>query len=178
MANGYGTALTLKNLLIFHRLYRWAFWACKLPMAILHMANHKSRLYLAIGMLLALSASGCATVAMTLLGVGASTATGAAVSYASDGIAYRTFTAPLPEVENATRTGLNRMGIRLDATAKTEQGKTLHAFAPNRAIEIELDSVSAKATRVRTVAKQGLFFNDRATAMEILLQMEKILGTI
>ena len=46
----------------------------------------------------------------------------------------------------------------------------------DREIEIELEMVSAKATRMRTVAKQGVFFKDRATATEILNQTEKILG--
>jgi hypothetical protein len=36
--------------------------------------------------------------------------------------------------------------------------------------------VSAKTTRIRTVAKQGLFFKDRATATEIIMQTEKALG--
>jgi hypothetical protein len=36
--------------------------------------------------------------------------------------------------------------------------------------------VTAKTTRIRTVAKQGFFFKDRATATEIILQTEKVLG--
>jgi hypothetical protein len=36
--------------------------------------------------------------------------------------------------------------------------------------------VTAKTTRVRTVAKQGVFFKGSATATEIILQTEKLLG--
>ena len=118
----------------------------------------------------------CAAVGLTLFGVGTGVATGTSVSYTLDGVAYRTFTASLPQVESATRTALDRMGIKVDATAKTEQGKAIKAFGNDREIEIELEVVSSKTTRIRTVAKQGIFFKDRATATEIILQTEKVLG--
>src|SRR5262245_22775179 len=118
--------------------------------------------------------NGCAAVGLTLFGVGAGVATGTSVSYTLDGYAYRTFTASLPQVENATRTALYRMGIKVGATAKTEQDKAIAAKANDR--EIELEVVSSNTTRIRTVAKQGVFFKDRATATEIILQTEKVLG--
>ena len=120
--------------------------------------------------------NGCAAVALTMLGVGAGVATGTSVGYTLDGYAYRTFTAPLPQVESATRTALNRMGIKIGATAKTEQGKALAATGNDREIEVELEIISSNATRMRTVAKQGFFLKDRATATEIILQTEKVLG--
>jgi Protein of unknown function (DUF3568) len=120
--------------------------------------------------------NGCAAVALTMLGVGAGVATGTSVGYTLDGYAYRTFTAPLPQVENATRTALNRMGIKVAATAKTEQGKAIAATGNEREIEVELEVISSNATRMRTVAKQGFFLKDRATATEIILQTEKVLG--
>jgi hypothetical protein len=120
--------------------------------------------------------NGCAAVGMTLFGVGAGVTTGTAVSYTLDGIAYRTFAAPLPEVEKATRTALHRMGIPVEGTAKIDQGKSIKATTADREIEIELEIVSSKTTRMRTVAKQGIFFKDRATAAEIIIQTEKVLG--
>jgi len=136
------------------------------------MTRHLFRLSLA---LLPLSC-GCAAVGMTLFGVGAGVTTGTAVSYTLDGVAYRTFAAPLPQVEKATRTALDRMGIAVGATAKIDQGKAIKATAADREIEIELERVSSKTTRMRTVAKQGIFFKDRATAAEIIFQTEKVLG--
>ena len=68
------------------------------------------------------------------------------------------------------------MGIKIQATSKTEQGKTIKAMSNDREIEIELEMVSAKTTRIRTVAKQGIFFKDRATATEIIMQTERVLG--
>jgi hypothetical protein len=120
--------------------------------------------------------NGCAAVALTMLGVGAGVASGTSVGYTLDGYAYRTFTATLPQVEGATRTALNRMGIKIGAIAKTEQGKAIAATGNEREIEVELEVISSNATRMRTVAKQGFFFKDRATATEIILQTEKVLG--
>ena len=140
-----------------------------------HMAKQKFRLPLVL-FSLALVLNGCAAVGMTLFGVGAGVTAGTSVSYTLDGIAYRTFTLPLPQVESATRTALDRMGIKVDSTAKTEQGKAIKATSNDREIEIELEMVSSKTTRIRTVAKQGIFFKDRATAGEIIFQTEKVLG--
>ena len=119
---------------------------------------------------------GCASVGMTLFGVGTGVTAGTSVAYTMDGVAYRTFTLSLPQVESATRTALDRMGIKIDGAANTEQGKALHATSNDRQIEIELERVSPKTTRIRTVAKQGIFFKDRATAGEIIFQTEKVLG--
>jgi hypothetical protein len=125
--------------------------------------------------------SGCAAVGLTLFGVGAGVSTGTAVSYTLDGTAYRTFTASLPKVETAALAALNRMGITVktkEATNKdkTEQGKLIYASGADRDIEVELEAISPKTTRIRTVAKQGTFFRDRATATEIILQTEKVLN--
>ena len=121
--------------------------------------------------------NGCvAPVALTLFGVGAGVTTGTAVSYTMDGIAYRTFTAPLPQVERATLMALNDMGMEIECADKTDEGKAIKAKGLDRRIEIELQAISSKTTRIRTVAKDGVFFKDRATATEIILQTERILG--
>ena len=141
------------------------------------MAKQNTRVFLVVlvfGAVFALT--GCAAVGLTLFSVGAGVTTGTSVAYSLDGIAYKTFTAPLPQVESATRTALDRMGIKIEATSKMEQGKAIKAQANDREIEIELEMVSKKTTRIRTVAKQGVFFKDRATATEIIIQTEKALG--
>ena len=120
--------------------------------------------------------SGCAAVGLTLFGVGAGVTTGTAVAYTLDGTAYRTFTAPLPKVETATLTALNRMGMKVEARDGTGQSKIIKASGAERQIEVELEAISPKTTRLRSVAKQGMFFKDRATATEIILQTEKVLN--
>ena len=145
-------------------------------MAMRHMTIKKSHLPLAIIIGSFLLLPGCAAVGLTLFGVGAGVTTGTSVAYTLDGIAYRTFTASLPQVETATRTALDRMGIQVEATSKIDQGKAIRAVTSDREIEIELEMVSARTTRIRTVAKQGIFFKDRATATEIIIQTERALG--
>jgi hypothetical protein len=120
--------------------------------------------------------NGCAAVGLTLFGVGAGVTTGTAVSYTLDGIAYRTFTASLPQVEHATLLALSKMGIKVESTQKIDEGEEIKAKAVDRQIEIELQAISSKTTRIRAVAKEGVFFKDRATATEIILQTERILG--
>jgi uncharacterized protein DUF3568 len=142
-----------------------------------HMAKQNPRVFVAVLAFGAMSVlTGCAAVGLTLFSVGAGVTTGTSVAYTLDGVAYKTFTAPLPKVENATRTALDRMGIRIEATSTIEQGKAIKALSNDRDIEIELEMVSNKTTRIRSVAKQGFFFKDRATATEIIIQTEKALG--
>jgi hypothetical protein len=139
------------------------------------MQQNSMRAFLLVGLIL-VHLNGCAApLALTLLGVGAGVTTGTAVSYTMDGIAYRTFTAPLPQVERATLTALNDMGMKIESTMKSDEGKTIKAKGVERQIEIELQAISPKTTRIRTVAKDGIFFKDRATATEIILQTERIL---
>jgi len=140
------------------------------------MANKNRAILHLIVLVSFLMLHGCAGVGLTLFGVGAGVTTGTSVAYTLDGIAYRTFTASLPRVESATRTALDRMGIKIEATSKVDHGKAIKAMTSDREIEIELEMVSTKTTRIRTVAKQGLFFKDRATATEIIIQTEKALG--
>ena len=140
------------------------------------MQQNSTRAFLLVG-LMVLNLNGCAApLALTLLGVGAGVTTGTAVSYTMDGIAYRTFTAPLPQVERATLRALNDMGMEIEGTEKTNEGRAIKAKGVDRQIEIELQAISSKTTRIRTVAKDGVFFKDRATATEIILQTERILG--
>ncbi|HET9700587.1 MAG TPA: DUF3568 family protein [Burkholderiales bacterium] len=120
---------------------------------------------------LAVVLAGCEPLALTAMGIGASTG----VSHALGGITYRTFTVPLPKVKSATMTALGRMGIKVDGASKIENGALIKARATDRDIEIELEALSPSTTRMRTVAKKGLLY-DSATSTEIILQTERILG--
>lgn len=116
--------------------------------------------------------AGCETLAITALGLGAS----AGVSHQTEGISYRTFTAPSKKVRGASLEALNRMGIAVETTGKTDTGEIIKASTPAYAIEIELESISPTATRMRAVAKRSLFVYDAATAKEIIAQTERALS--
>lgn len=120
--------------------------------------------------------SGCAAIALTLVQVGAGIATGQAVSYTLEGTAYRTFTVPLPQLRRATLIALNRMGIKVEAQDETDLGELFKATGDDRQIEVELEALSPMSTRMRTLAKKGFFFKDRATAVEIISQTESVLS--
>lgn len=126
---------------------------------------------LALFVIAGVALSGCDPVSLTVFGVG--TATG--VQHTLTGIAYRTFSAPLPKVRSAVKTALDRMDIQVGSTEKMQNGERLKARASDRDIEIELEAISPKTTRMRTTARSGVFM-DAATATEIIIQTEKVLG--
>jgi hypothetical protein len=67
------------------------------------------------------------------------------------------------------------MDIKVDTTEKMENGERIKARAADREIEIELESLSSRTTRMRSTARSGLLM-DSATATEIIIQTEKALG--
>jgi hypothetical protein len=119
--------------------------------------------------ILLVGAAGCEPLAITLLGAGA----GTALRYTIDGVAYRTFTAPAVEVKNASLAALERMGIAFESFDRFEHGELIYARAENRVIEIEIEPISARATRMRIAAKNGGLFYDNATAHEIVAQTQR-----
>ena len=116
---------------------------------------------IAIGACLLLLAA-CQPAALALLGAGATSA----VRYNIDGVASRTFTAPAATVKKASLNALERMGIKADSPSGSDEGEVLLARAINRDIEIEVEPISDRATRVRVTARNGSsLFYDTATAL-------------
>ena len=135
----------------------------------------RSSLLLLLLLLGTVGSSGCPAIALTLLGVGAGVGTGTGVSYTLDSIAYKTFTAPEEGLRAATLKTLKRMDMEVKENETTESGRKIAAVAGDRNIEIELDRLTAKTSRMRVNVKQGWFFKDRATAAEIIIQTERTL---
>ena len=113
----------------------------------------------------------CDPLTLTALAVGA----GAGVQHTMSGIAYKTFSSPMPKVRTAVNGALTHMDIKVGATEKIDNGVRIKARAADRDIEIELEALSSRTTRVRSTARSGIFM-DSATATEIILQTEKALG--
>jgi hypothetical protein len=127
-----------------------------------------TRTILSLGLLVL---AGCEPLAISLVGAGA----GTALRYGFDGVAYRTFTAPAPDVRQASLAALEQMGMRFESTDTFEGGEVLYARSAKRTIEIEVEPISARATRVRIAARNGGLFYDNATASEIVAQTERLL---
>jgi len=110
--------------------------------------------------LVSLSLGGCAAVALTALGVGMATGVG----HTLGGMVYKTFTAPQAQVKvvKAQRNG---------------SVETILAKAGDRDIDIELEALTPGTTRMKVTAKQdGGILRDGATATEVILQTEKLVG--
>lgn len=126
------------------------------------------RLRFVAAVLAALLLSGCETVAITALGVGAS----AGVSHTANSVSYRTFTLPASQVRAASLVALGRMGIGVEAIDRRDGSEFIRARHAERDIEIELEAMSRSTTQMRAVAKRNFFVHDAATAREIVEQTE------
>ena len=129
-------------------------------------------------MTLGLLLQGCAAAAIgvTLATAGAGAGMTAGVEHTLNGIVYKTFSAPANEVRFATLKTLDRMGMPLTDDEKTDTGWKLSASAKDRSVDVDLESLTDTATRIRVVANEGIiFFKDSATATEIILQTAQTL---
>ena len=122
-----------------------------------------------------LSTQGCAAIGLSLITSGVGIGAGAGTGHALDSIVYKTFTVPIDTLTKATTVTLARMDIELLDTNATDEGQTMKASAGDRSIEIELDRLTARTTRMRVVAKKNWLIRDRATATEIILQTDRTL---
>ena len=127
---------------------------------------------LVLGVLL----QGCAAAGLAVVGAGAGVGMGTGVEHELNGIAYKTFATPADAVHHATRATLARLAMPITADARTQEGWKLSASAADRTIEIELERLTPRTTRMRVVANKGdLFFKDSATSTEIVLQTAQTL---
>lgn len=132
---------------------------------------NKRRLPIVLILMSSLSMTACDPVTLTILGAGAS----AGVAHGLGSVAYKTFTAPMKRVNKATRLALQRMGIKIKSVEKTDTGEVINATSSDRTIEVTLEAISKKTTRIRSIAVQDSFFFDQATASEIVKQTERAL---
>lgn len=142
------------------------------------LAFDRRRVWLLLPFLPLLPAlAGCAGATSTLFGAGAGTASGSGVSYTMDNIAYKTFSAPVDEVEQNARKILAKMEFPVATVERNTAGVSILAQSANAAheldIEIDLERLSPQVTRMRVVAKRGFFLKDSSTAAEIILQTTK-----
>lgn len=121
----------------------------------------------------ALVLGGCAPVALTALGIGMSTG----VSHQLGGIVYKTFTNSQAQVKKATLSAFSRMQIKVVEVKRKGTTEVILGKAGDRDIEIELESLTPNTTRmVATAKKDSGLLRDGATATEIILQTERIIG--
>lgn len=122
--------------------------------------------------LLTATTTACDPLTLTAASVGA----GIGVSHTLNGIIYRTFTAPMKTVENGSLAAMRDMGVKVVSRKTNDDGeRIINATARDRDIEVLLEPLSARATRMRVIANNGLL-KDSATATEIMNQTERVLS--
>ncbi len=119
----------------------------------------------------ALSCSGCAAVAIPPAAVGAAAVSGSAgglvragTEYTMAGAAYRTFSSPVKDVY-----------LEITPTNESFDGAdvTIHGTAIDRKFTVKLDPITPALTRMKLVVSQHGIGKDRATAGEIISQVEQ-----
>ena len=133
----------------------------------------KTRTAVAMVALASLSLGGCAAVGITALGVGM----GTGVGHHLGGMVYKTFTAPQAQVRRAAQGALGKMQVKVLKSERNGSTETIDAKAGDRDIAIVLEALTPNTTRMKVTARQtGGLLTDGATATEVILQTEKIIG--
>ena len=139
------------------------------------MSSKFKRIYRA-GLIVAVISTPLLTACEPVTLTAASLAAGTGISHTLGGIVTRTFTAPMETVENANTRALKDMGIQVVSRETNEDGeRVVSAQANDREIQILLEPLSPKTTRIRARATEGIL-HDAATATEIILQTERVLA--
>lgn len=122
---------------------------------------------------LGLALQGCALggLGLMLAATGTGLAAGAGVDHTLSGITYKTFSVSRNQLRYATLKTLHRMDMKVIKDKREKEVHLIEAKALDREIEIELERLTRRTTRMRVVAHQGqIFFKDAATATEIIVQ--------
>ncbi len=90
--------------------------------------------------------------------------------------ADRTLNYSYAQVNKAAPIVLNNLDIKMLDTVPTKKGEKIRALAFELDITIEMAKITEKATRVTVNATKNTVVKDKATAEEIINQLERILA--
>ena len=108
----------------------------------------------------------------TIIAAGAITGVSHYMKYTMDNIAHRTFVADLQQVTQTTLDVLKRLRIKINTVSENENGASIYASANDLTIRIYLLPISDIATKVTVDAAKHTVLKDRATANEIISQID------
>jgi hypothetical protein len=122
---------------------------------------------------------GCAALPLTMLG-GAASATGAVVKTGTEatqgGTVRRTFTIPMDDVHGAILETFRRTDVAVTKDETSEKGQRIAAKLQGRTIQVRLTPLSTGLTWMQLIVKRNVLAKDRATASELLEQIEQVLA--
>ena len=119
------------------------------------------------------ASSGC--VAVPLLAPAAFSAGGDLVKAGTvrmGGATFRTFSVPLSEVHQATRTTLDNLGFPKPEEEMDEARVILRAEGADRTVRIDLQPITGAMTQMRVFVRKKSLAKDLATASELVAQTE------
>ncbi|NQU61661.1 MAG: DUF3568 family protein [Rhodospirillales bacterium] len=115
---------------------------------------------------------GCTAIALTA----GSMAAGEGVNHTLSGISYKTFAAGIDDMRVATFKTLKRLDMNVTNQKEIPDGWKILALAQDRTVEIDLEGLTKRMTRMRVVTHKGqIFFKDAATSTEIIIQTAETL---
>jgi len=112
------------------------------------------------------------------LSAGVGNAVRAGTEYTVTGTAYRTFTLSLEDLAKVVRHTLDRMELPVTGAAVKGARLTYVAEGIERTVRLTFTPISPSVTRLGITVKQGVIRRDRATASEIVTQIEEALVTL
>lgn len=91
-------------------------------------------------------------------------------------LTYRTFPVALSIVRGATLDALKCMGLRVFPGGSPEDGTSARILASGwrRELDVELEAQGPRSTRMRVLAKEGVFFGDN-TANDLIAHVTFLL---
>jgi hypothetical protein len=125
-------------------------------------------------------ATGCTGIELPALGAAALSAgmgnvVRAGTEYTMTGTAYRTFSLSLEDLAATVRRTLDRMDMPVTDALVDDIRLELTAEGINRTVRLTLTPISTSVTRLGITVKQNVIVRDRATASEIVTQIEQSL---
>ena len=123
-------------------------------------------------------ATGCTGIELPALGAaalsaGVGNAVRAGTEYTVTGTAYRTFTLSLEDLAAVVRRTMDRMDLPVTEAEAHGTKLKLAAQGIDCTVQLSLTSISGTVTRLGISVKRGIILRDRATASEIVTQIEQ-----
>ena len=128
--------------------------------------------------LITLAAGGCTGIELSALTVaalsaGAGSVVKAGTEYTLTGVAYQTFSVSLEDLAAVVRAQLARTQFTVDEAHADGYELIIVAGGIDRSVHLRFTPITPGVTRLKVAVAKGWIFRDRATASEILGQIER-----
>ncbi len=119
--------------------------------------------------------TGCGLIFMgcvELIAMGTYTGIEQFYKYSAENIVHKTFTQEFDHVFNASKIALERMNFKINKIDVKDKRTRISACAPSLDIEIYLNSITSNTTRVSVNTSNSKLQKDKATAAEVVSQID------